>query len=376
MRPFTGLPVSVPGIDMVEIGSGGGSIARVQMGTLSVGPDSAGADPGPICYGLGGKEPTVTDADLILGYLNQDYFLGGQMKLDQEAAARGIEESVAGPLGISLVEAAWGIHELVNRDMANAIRMVTLEWGKDPRRFTLVAFGGAGPLHGCQLARALNVTKVFLPAAAGVTSAIGLLAAGQFFDLAQTYHTVVNNAICERVNSIYEELERRGRQLLMETGGKGTPTITRSVEMRYAGQGHEVAVPFLLETLTPENLPTLRQAFHESYARVFGYSQPEQPIEATSWKLTASYPPSNISLPKAPTGKGTVEDARKGHRQVYFREIGEYTLCPVYSRYPMPAGVTFTGPAVVEERESTTVIPPGAQVTVDANQNLVVEIPS
>jgi N-methylhydantoinase A len=187
LQPGSGLPMTIPAIDLVEIGAGGGSIARAAMGTITVGPDSAGADPGPICYGAGGREPTVTDANLVLGYLNPDYFLGGRMRLDLDGARRGIETAIARPLGLSVPAAAWGVHQIVNTNMELATRVVSIERGYDPRQLAFAAFGGSGPVHGCRLAQALRIPRVILPAAAGVTSAIGLLAAEVKFDLSRSH---------------------------------------------------------------------------------------------------------------------------------------------------------------------------------------------
>ena len=182
LKAGSGLPLIIPALDLIEIGAGGGSIASIRMGVIAVGPESAGAEPGPACYGAGGLEPTVTDANLVLGYMNPEYFLGGRMPLDVKAARQSIEEKIAGPLGLDVTRAAWGIHDMVNKNMAAATRIVSIERGRDPRKLPLVVFGGAGPLHGSRIARELGISRVFIPTAAGVTSAIGLLIAGLSFD--------------------------------------------------------------------------------------------------------------------------------------------------------------------------------------------------
>ena len=232
MQSGSGLPISVPGIDLVEIGAGGGSIARAEMGTIAVGPDSAGASPGPISYAAGGLEPTVTDADLVLGYLNPGYFLGGRMKLDKAAAENGIEERLARPLGLSMEEAAWGMHTVVNSNMRRAIRLATVERGKDPRRYTLVGFGGAGPVHASRLAREIGISRVLLPSGAGVGSAAGLLAADTVFDLARTFDTALDESMLGSVNMVYEEMLAGGRAIMLENG------VTEGVEFAASADMH------------------------------------------------------------------------------------------------------------------------------------------
>ena len=373
LQPGSGLPINVPAIELIEIGAGGGSIARIQHGLLRVGPDSAGADPGPICYGRGGAEPTVTDANVALGYINPDYFLGGRMPLDAEAARRGIRERIGQPLGLSDAQAAWGIHELVTQAMVQATRVVSVERGKDPRRFTLIAFGGAGPIHGCRLARSLGIPRVLLPAAAGVTSALGLLVADVRFDLARTFSTPLRPDMPLRVNEMYRELERQGEDLLREAGGEGANVLGRSADMHYVGQGYEISVPLPGGAWTEPDVAAIRAAFEEAYAAVFGYSDPDQQVEVTRWKLTAARRGKTFDLPQV-AAQGDLRQAHKGRRRVYFKEGGEFIDCDVFDRYRLPAGATFAGPAVVEERESTTVILPGDRVSVDRFGTLLVEV--
>ena len=237
MQSGSGLPISVPGIDLVEIGAGGGSIARVELGAIAVGPDSAGASPGPICYGTGGEDPTVTDADLVLGYLDPDFFLGGRMTLDKQSSEGGISEKLAGPLGLTLEEAAWGIHTVVNANMRRALRLATVERGKDPRRYTLVGFGGAGPVHACRLAWELGIARVLLPSGAGVGSAAGLLAADTVFDLARTYDTLLEESMLAPVNALFKELRAGCRSLMRENGIADDIEYVPSADMHYEGQG-------------------------------------------------------------------------------------------------------------------------------------------
>src|ERR687888_506378 len=240
----SGLPVKVPVIEMIEIGAGGGSVARIdQLGLLKVGPDSAGADPGPACYGLGGKEPTVTDADLVLGYLDAAYFLGGKMTLDRPQAKEPLRPRVAEPLGVDLTRAAWGIHHVVNENMANAARIHLVERGRDQRRYSLIAFGGAGPVHAYRVAETLKLRQIGCPPAAGVTSAFGFLVAPMAFDFVQTYLTTLRGLDFTHLNAIFAEMEARGRGLLRQAGvPEEAMTVTRSADMRYKHQGFEINV--------------------------------------------------------------------------------------------------------------------------------------
>src|SRR5499427_9945857 len=235
--PGSGLPMNIQAIDLVEIGAGGGSIAQARLGVIAVGPQSASSTPGPVCYGRGGTEPTVTDADVVLGYINPDYFAGGAIKLQAGAAAGAIEERVARPLGLALEDAAWGIHTIVNTNMELATRVVSIERGRDPRDLTLVAFGGSGPVHGCRLAAALGVPRVILPAAAGVTAAIGLLAAEVRFDVARTFVRRFDALDPAQLESMYAEMAGQASEVVRESAAGSAVSIVRSVDARYVGQG-------------------------------------------------------------------------------------------------------------------------------------------
>jgi N-methylhydantoinase A len=372
MRHGSGLPINVPSVDLVEIGAGGGSLARVERGILRVGPDSAGAEPGPACYGRGGREATVTDANLLLGYLDAAFFLGGARPLDRHAAATAIEERVAKPLGLSRVEAAWGVHRLVTLDMEGAMRVVSIGRGKDPRRLACVTFGGAGPIHGARLAKSLGITRMIVPFAAGVASALGLLIADPRFDLARTLVVPLDAAPWERINQLFASMEAEGRAQLHATGVRGEWRTHRMVEVRYAGQGHELTVPVPPGLLDAGALPALQRAHGEVYAAHYGYAEPPgAPLEATNWKLeiTCAAPPVTLSAP--PRGAG---DPRKRARPVYFPEAGGFVDCPVYDRYRLGVGAAVSGPAVIEERETTAVLLPGDHATVDEHGNLIIHV--
>jgi N-methylhydantoinase A len=372
----SGLPVKVPVIEMIEIGAGGGSIARIDaLGLLKVGPRSAGAEPGPVCYGQGGSEPTVTDADLILGFLDPDFFLGGRMKLDRAAAERAIRERIAEPLGMGVPEAAWGIHQIVNESMANAARVHAIERGKDPRSFPLFAFGGAGPGHGFRVAEILHAPAMIAPFGAGVTSTVGFLSAPLAFDFVRTSYGRLDDLDWSSVNEIFDEIEASGRQILLESGVP-EPAISyaRAADLRYVGQGYEVRVPVPAGRLSAASKPGLIASFEQVYRQLYGRSGPAVGIEVMNWRLLVSGPKPELRLRPDGVEAGGVEAARKGERPVYHPEYHDYRSTPVYDRYRLAPGATFDGPAIVEERESTVVVGPRGTVTVDEYRNLRVEI--
>jgi N-methylhydantoinase A len=378
--PGSGLPMNIHAVDLVEIGAGGGSIARAHLGIIAVGPESASSTPGPVCYGRGGVEPTVTDADLVLGYLNPQFFAGGSLRLHPGAAARAIEERVARPLGLSLEAAAWGIHAIVNTNMELATRVVSIERGRDPRDLTLVAFGGSGPVHGCRLAQALGIPRVILPAAAGVTAALGLLSAEVRFDVARTYQRRIEDLDPRRVMAIYDEMAEQALAVVRDSaaiaagdvGAEAAIHLVRSADARYVGQGYELNVAVPAGPIEAGTLARLRAGFDEVYAARYGYASPREPVEIVTWKLSALGGAPPVPLTKRPPGSGA--DARKGVRRAYFPEASGYLECPVYDRHALPAGITLTGPAIVEERESTTVLPPDAEAVVDEYASLLVGV--
>jgi N-methylhydantoinase A/oxoprolinase/acetone carboxylase beta subunit len=372
LAPGSGLPINVQALDLVEIGAGGGSIARARMGVIAVGPESASSTPGPACYARGGVEPTVTDANLVLGYLNPDFFAGGTMRLSLPAAARAIEERLARPLGLALEEAAWGVHQIVTTNMELATRVVSIERGRDPRQLTLVAFGGSGPVHGCRLAQALGVPRLILPAAAGVTAAIGLLAAEVRFDVARTYVGRLDDAAPATITAMFEEMAEQAMAVVRESAVTGQLALTRAADARYVGQGYELSVPVPGGRLDAGALARVRASFDDIYAGRYGYAQPTEPVEVVTWKLSAVGGTPRVALAKASAEPG--QSPRKAVRRAYFRETRGYIDTPVYDRDRLWAGLALTGPAIVEERESTTVLPPGAAAAVDAYANLIVTL--
>ena len=373
-RKGSGLPATIPVIEMVEIGAGGGSIARVNsLGLLKVGPDSAGASPGPVCYGLGGIEPTVTDADLILGYLDPAYFLGGRLTLNLDAARWAIRDQVASKLGLSIEEAAWAIHQIVNETMAGAARAHVLERGKDPHTLPVFAFGGAGPVHGYRIAAALGSQRLIVPLGAGILSTLGFLSAPTAFDFVQPWRVELDSVDWQRADQLFAEMTARGRALLHESGVDDDLICTECyVDMRYIGQGHEIAVPLPQLALDPSRRgEALEAAFQSAYLQL--YQRPGPPVrqEVLNWRVTVSGPRPHVELLVEATGTAAPE---KGERNAYFPELGGFAPTPVLDRYGLKPGYSFIGPAIVEERESTTVIAPNARCRVDERWNLVVEL--
>jgi N-methylhydantoinase A len=372
----SGLPIKVPVIEMIEIGTGGGSIARVDaLRRLRVGPESAGARPGPAAYSLGGTEPTVTDADLVLGYLDPDFFLGGQMRLDREAARRAIAERVGKPLGLDLVEAAWGIHQLANESMASAARIHAIERGKDVERFPIFAFGGAGPVHAFGVARILRSPGVIYPLGAGVMSAVGFLVAPLSFDFVRTLPGDLAALDWAAVARAVAEMEAEGRVVLGRTIPADQVRFRRFADMRYRKQGYEIRVPIPEGPLDPSRREEVHRSFERAYRAIYGHTVREAPIEAVSWRVVAQGPRPTLRLPTAAGAGQDPRAARKGIRRVYLPDERGFADVPVYDRYALGTGATIEGPAVIEERESTVVVSAAAAIRVDAASNVIVEVP-
>jgi N-methylhydantoinase A len=376
----SGLPIKAPVIELVEIGAGGGSIAWIdQLGMLRVGPASAGANPGPACYGRNGVQPTVTDADLVLGYLDPTYFLGGSMRLDIEAARQAIQTHVADPLGIDVIRAAWGIHQVVNENMAGAAQIAATEHGRNPSDYPVFAFGGAGPVHAFGIAKILGAGELVVPMAAGVASALGLLCAPMSFDFVHSWLGRLDVTDWDAVMVLFTDMERAGRSIMHETGTAAEEVrIYRSADARFLGQSSELNIPIPAGVLGMTTAGAIEQAFHEAYRRRYGRTLVEAPVEVVNWRCVISG-----ALPELPAlhlagASGQVGDARsgprKGERYAYFEPFGDFVLTPVYDRYQLDTGFAATGPAIIEERESTTVVGSGAAMTIDAARNILVRI--
>ena len=366
----SGLPIKAPTVDMIEIGAGGGSIAAIdEVGLLRVGPRSAGAAPGPACYGRGGREPTVTDANLVLGYYDPAFFLGGAMPLDP-GAARAAVERVAAPLGLGVEQAAWGIHRVVVESMADAARIYLVERGKDPRRYAMVGFGGAGPAHAAEVARALGMAELVIPPASGTASALGFLAAPLSASRVRSLPVRLDPAPdLAAVEAALGELEAEARAELAGGGVRDGVRVERAADMRLVGQMHEIAVALPDGALGPAALPAVAAAFKAAYAARYAALQPGAQAEAVSFRVTVTGPVPALSV--GGQGGGAAA-ARKGERPAWFGD----GLLPtaVYDRYALREGCEIAGPAIVEEREATTIVAPGDVLRVDGAGNLRIAI--
>ena len=366
----SGLPIKAPTVDMIEIGAGGGSIAAIdEVGLLRVGPRSAGAAPGPACYGRGGREPTVTDANLVLGYYDPAFFLGGTMQLDPDAARTAIG-CVATPLGLSVEQAAWGIHRVVVESMADAARVYLVERGKDPRRYAMVGFGGAGPAHAAEVARALGLAELVVPPASGAASALGFLAAPLSASRVRSLPVQLDPALdLAAVEAALGELEAEARAELASGGVRDGVRIERAADMRLVGQMHEIGVALPNGALGAAALPAILVAFEAAYTARYAALQPGALIEAVSFRVTATGPAPALAICEQGAGAGA---ARKGERQAWFGD--GFLPTTVYDRYALREGCEIAGPAIVEEREATTIVAPGDVLRVDNAGNLRVAI--
>lgn len=371
----SGLTIQVPVVDLMEIGAGGGSIAKIsKMGTLQVGPESSGADPGPICYGRGGTEPGITDSDLLLGYLDENYFLGGEMRLDREAARRGIEEKIAKPLGVSLIQAIWGIHDVINETMAGAAKTHIAEKGGNPKIVTVAAFGGAGPVHAYGLAKKLGAPRLLVPPNAGVGSALGFFTAPRAFDMVRSHKVALKDADFSEIEKIYQEMETEGARTLQKSGEAEAIRFERSVDARFVGQGSETTIPIPEKRFTDVQKDVVRQRFDETYKKLYGRTYPDSPVEFINFKVRASLPERLLQLPKIAASGTSLNHAVKGKRQAYSGIVKDFIPYTVYDRYRLFPGACFKGPAIIEERESTVVVGEDASVSVDEYGFLWVEL--
>jgi N-methylhydantoinase A len=371
----SGLPVQVPSIELIEIGAGGGSVAWIDdLGLLKVGPASAGADPGPACYGFGGTSPTVTDADLLLGYLNPDYFLGGRMTLDRAAAERAMT-AVAKPLGVSATGAASAIHEVVNESMIGATRVHVAERGGDPRRLWLMAFGGAGPVHAYAIAEALAMPGYICPPGAGVTAALGFLTAPASFEFSRSVAGAVAPDLLPRLDTVFAELEAEGRATLALAGVPARAMrFRRQADMRHAGQGHEILVDLGSRRLGSLNVDAdVKPMFYRTYEGLYGHAHRHLGLEMTTCRLTASGPRPRVVAAKP--GRGRLRpSAVKGRRLVFFPRTRRHVRAVVVDRDLVRPRDRFDGPAIFEGRDATVVVPPGARAVVDEFSNLRVAL--
>jgi N-methylhydantoinase A len=356
----TGHPIRVSVIDLAEVSAGGGSIAWVdRAGALRVGPRSAGADPGPVCYGRGGSEPTVTDCNLVLGYLDSGSLLGGDLPIDHAAAAAAIRERLAEPLGVDIRTAAAAVIDVVNHAMAEALKIVSVQRGHDPRDFTLAAFGGAGPLHAASLAAELGIGEIVCPPIPGAFSALGLVGTDLKRDYVRTVYVTTASADPAALEQAFVALEKEGAAMLDRAGAAArTRRFERTVDARYERQSYELSVPIPPRKLDAAALAELAESFHVRHRTTYGHDNRTEPVQLVSVRLTAigEIPPLTVKDRTAPADA----DATKGRREVWFRGLGAMNA-GVYDRRRMPAGLVVTGPSIIESLESTILVPPDWQ---------------
>ncbi|MBT8356475.1 MAG: hydantoinase/oxoprolinase family protein, partial [Deltaproteobacteria bacterium] len=362
----SGLPIQVPVVDLMEIGAGGGSIAKIsKLGLLAVGPESAGADPGPASYKQGGENPTVTDADLVLGYLDPNFFLGGTMALDIELSKKAIKDKIAGPLGTTMVEAAFGIHDLINETMASAAKTHIAEKGGNPNMVTMSAFGGAGPVHAYGLAKKLGAPTILVPPLAGVGSALGFFTAPVAFDLSRSHRVALDDANFKEIEQLFNELEKESAAIL-EDAAKGQSIIyERTLLMRFVGQGAETDLVIESTQFDSFSKKDIRKLFDQEYKRLYGRTYHETPVEFVTFKVRASLPKRPFSIPKLPNETGDIKTCIKGERPAFSIIQKDYIPFTVYDRLKLFANASIPGPAIIEERESTIVIGEDAKARVD-----------
>lgn len=362
----SGLTIQVPVVDLMEIGAGGGSIAKIsKLGTLQVGPESSGADPGPICYDRGGEEPCVTDADLLLGYLDENYFLGGEMKLNREKAKKGIEEKIAKPLNVTLEQAIWGIHDLINETMAAAAKTHIAEKGGNPKIVTIAAFGGAGPVHAYGLAKKLGSRRIMVPPNAGVGSAMGFFTAPRAFDLLISHKVKLSQANFSEIEEIFQRLEKEAKATLL-SGQEGEEVrFQRSLDMRFVGQGSETNIGIDGRRFTDYTKEEIRTMFDKEYERLYGRTYPESEVEFINFKVRAMLPEKLLRFTKIEKKVTDLKEAIKGERLAFSPILRKFIPFTVYDRYKLFPNARFKGPAIIEERESTIVAGEDTEIMVD-----------
>jgi len=372
-KPGSGIPLRIPVINLIEIGAGGGSIARMnELGLMKVGPTSAGADPGPACYARGGSEPTVTDANTLLGYIGATSFLGGSMTLDVGAAEVAVGR-LAGELGLDTTRTAWGIHDVVNESMAAAMRGHVAERNRDPRNYTLFAFGGAGPVHAVAVARKVGIPEVIVPLGAGVTSALGLLTAPMAVDLVQSAPSLLTDVDWAEVARLLGELERRARaQISLEELPSEAITVELAVDMRYVGQAHEITVRLPVPPTDRGVKAALRKSFDETYLGLYSVLNDAFSIEVLNWRVRASGPAADLWF-----GSRQDPDVLAGAaRPVWEPSSGSFVEAPVHRQGAMAVGSSYRGPLIVEQRETTAVVGATDTASIDPFGNLVIEVGS
>ena len=368
----SGIPVRIPVIEMVEIGAGGGSIARVdRLGRIAVGPDSAGSDPGPVCYGRGGAEPAVTDANLVLGKIDPTYFAGGKIALDEKAAALALQAKIGAPLGLSDFWPAAGVTEIVEENMANAARVHAIERGRDIGACTMIAFGGGAPLHACRLAEKVGIGRIVVPKGAGVGSAIGFLRAPIAYEVTRSAIAAFAAFDAERVNRLIAAMTEDARHVVVPALGGRKPQIRIVADCRYVGQGHEIRVEVPARRLTAADGLKLKAEFERLYEQVYGLRIPNQAAEAITWSVTLSSLP--VPVHRAGKAKGRAAPSPRARRSVYEPSLGRKVSVPVYWRFDLAPGASLKGPAIIAEDETSTVVGAGFRATINSLGYILLE---
>ncbi|MCX5975740.1 MAG: hydantoinase/oxoprolinase family protein [Coprothermobacterota bacterium] len=368
--------VGIPAIDIHTIGAGGGSLSHIdEGGMLRVGPLSAGAVPGPVCYKRGGTQPATTDANLVLGYLNPDYFLGGEFPLDVEGCWQTMEDRIGKPLGIDATQAAFGIYQVVNSGMADALRVVSVQRGHDPREFMLVAAGGAGPIHASRLAQEVGIPKVIVPRAASVFCALGMLESDLKHDYVRTYWTHFDQVDPDSLETTFCAMEEEGMATLAEEGvAEATVEVERYLDMRYIGQHHEVTVRLPKGRIVAGKMEEMATAFHATHERLYTYCEVDKPIETINIRVTIIGRVPKTPLAKEAPAQSPPLEAIKGSRQVFFAEYRGRVATPLYDAAKLQPGHSFSGPAIIEAVTTSIVVCPGDQALVDDYGNVILEV--
>ncbi len=371
----SGYPVRFPFIDLAECSAGGGTIAWIdEGGALRVGPVSAGADPGPACYGKGGENPTVTDANLVIGRLNPNYLLGGKMKIHRELAERALKEKICAETGLSMEKAAMGIIKIANSEMAKILRIVSVERGYDPRIFNMIAFGGAGPMHACPLAEELGISRIIVPLNPGLFSALGLLTSNLSHSFSRAIMEKAHEIDVERVEEVFEGMESKGKEILVREGvQEGEIIYLREMDVRYVGQSYELTVT-VPKPLTQGTLELVKEMFHEKHRSVYGYSVRGEDVEFVNARLTAIGKLGKPKLMEKEAKKpGGINVSPETIRPVFFEEADGYIDCPVYLREKLPNGFMVSGPAILEQYDTTTVVYPKWDAEIDKYGNVILK---
>ena len=371
-RKGSGLPLRIPVIEMVEIGAGGGSIARIDgTGRVTIGPDSAGADPGPAAYGQGGTQPTITDADIVLGKIDTEQFAGGKLSLDYDAAAKALNTNIGESQGLTTQMSAFAVTEMVDETMANAVRVHTVEKGHDVAEHSVIAFGGAAPLHVARLVDKLGIDCFIIPENAGVGSAVGFLQAPVSYEVVRSLHMSLDDLDRSRIDRIFDEMREEALVVVQAGAGDSPLTETRSAFMRYRGQGHEISVPISGDTFDELTISALKSNFNKQYAALFRRTLPNAEIEVLTWALTIST--STQSLVTRKSDYTPTRAVAVGERQVFDAETDSHIHAQIYNRSTLQPGSTLTGPAIVVESQTSTFVPDGFSLNVSAGGHLVVK---